>query len=56
MRNFLSADRFFTAVNISVKFLAIEVYKCINNWNPLYLSDLFVRKNVDYELTAAAKI
>ena len=46
----------FTAVNISVKFLAIEVYKCINNLNPTYLSDLFVHKNVDYELRDPHKL
>ena len=33
-----------------LKFLAIEVYRCINNLNPTNLSDLFVHKNVDYEL------
>ena len=33
-----------------LKFLAIEVYKCINNLNPTYLSDLFVHKNINYEL------
>ena len=39
-----------------LKFLAIEVYKCINNSNPTYLSDLFVHKNVDYELRDSHKL
>ena len=39
-----------------LKFLAIEVYKCINNLNPTYLSDLFVHKNVNYELRDRHKL
>ena len=33
-----------------LKFLAIEVRKCVNNSNHLYLNDLFIHKNVDYDL------
>ena len=38
------------------KFLAIEVYKCISNLNTIYLSDLFLHKNVDYELRDPHKL
>ena len=32
------------------------MYKCINNLNPSYLSDLFVHKNLDYELRDPHKL
>ena len=32
------------------------MYKCNNNLNPTYLSDLFVHKNVDYELRDSHKL
>ena len=31
-------------------FLAIKVYKCAKGKNPVYLSDLFVKKNPGYNL------
>ena len=33
-----------------LKFLAIEVYKCVKNLNPPYLNDLFIHKNINYDL------
>ena len=39
-----------------LKFLAIEVYKYINNLNPTYLRDLFVHKNIVYELRDPHKL
>ena len=32
------------------------MYKCVNNLNPTYLRDLFVHKNVDYELSDPHKL
>ena len=33
-----------------LKFLAMEVYKCLNGLNPVYLNDLFKIKAVKYDL------
>ena len=38
------------------KFLASEVYKCINDLNPLYLSDIFFHKHIDYDLRDSRKL
>ena len=35
---------------MALRFLAIEVYKCINGLNPKYLNDLFIVKNCKYNL------
>ena len=35
---------------MSLKVLAIEVYKCIHHLNPPYLNELFQIKNVKYNL------
>ena len=32
---------------MALRFLAIEVYKCINGLNPKYLNDLFIVKNAN---------
>ena len=34
----------------TLRYLAIEVYKCINNLNPKYLNELFVKKHCPYDL------
>ena len=39
-----------------MKFLTIEVYKCINNFSPLYLSYLSAHKNIDCELRDSHKL
>ena len=56
MRKFLNAEIFLPLSIYRLKFLAIEVYKCINNLNSTYLSDLFVHKNVNYELRDRHKL
>ena len=35
---------------MALRFLAIEVYKCINGLNPKYLNDLFIVKECKYDL------
>ena len=35
---------------MALRFLAIEVYKCINGLNPKYLNDLFIVKKYKYNL------
>ena len=35
---------------MALRYLAIEVYKCINGLNPKYLNDLFVIKKCKYDL------
>ena len=32
---------------MALRFLAIDVYKCINGLNPKYLNDLFIVKNAN---------
>ena len=39
-----------------LKFLAIEVYKCVKNLNPPYFNDLFIHKNIDYDLRDKHKV
>ena len=33
-----------------LRFLAIEMYKCVNNTNPRYLNQLFTQKHTNYDL------
>ena len=35
---------------MALRFLAIEVYKCINGLYPKYLNDLFIVKKCKYDL------
>ena len=35
---------------MALRFLAIEVYKCINGLNPKYLNDIFIVKKCKYNL------
>ena len=37
-------------INMALRYLAIEVYKCINGMNPNYPNDLFTNKERKYEL------
>ena len=38
-----------------LRYLAIEVYKCLNGINPKYLNDLFTTKEHKHELRYASK-
>ena len=35
---------------MTLRLLAIEVYKCVNNFNPEYLNEMFTKKNCPYDL------
>ena len=35
---------------MALRFLAIEVYKCINGLNPKYLNDLYIVKKMQIQL------
>ena len=35
---------------MTLRLLAIEVYKCVNNFNPEYLNEMFTMKNCPYDL------
>ena len=35
---------------MALRYLAIEVYKCVNGFNPIYLNDLFTIKKCKYDL------
>ena len=35
---------------MALRYLAIEVYKCVNGLNPKYLNDLFTTKKYKYDL------
>ena len=35
---------------MTLRYLAIEVYKCMNGLNPKYLNDLFTNKKSEYDL------
>ena len=48
--NLLSRGNLLTLSMYRLRFLAIEVYKCVENKNPQYLNALFIKKNSHYEL------
>ena len=35
---------------MKIRLLAIEVYKCVNNFNPEYINEMFTKKNCPYDL------
>ena len=35
---------------MTLRLLAIEVYKCVDNFNPEYLNEMFIKKNCPYDL------
>ena len=39
-----------------LKFLAIEVFKCINNMNPVYINELFQLKYVPYHFRDSSRL
>ena len=40
----------------SLRFLGIEMYKCINESNPAYLNDLFCEQTSDYQLGDSSRL
>ena len=52
----LNRGHFFSLTILRLKFLAIEVYKCVNRMNPPYLNELFATHNVEYSLRDPYKL
>ena len=46
----LRRGNFLSLAALRIKFMAIEVYKSVNNLNPLYLNDMFELTNTGYNL------
>ena len=49
-QNLLKKGNHSTIHELNKQYLLIEVYKCLNNCNPSFLSNLFTSKNVPYNL------
>ena len=39
-----------------IRFLGIEMYKCVNGFNPTYLNDLFTAQSNDYNLRDSSRL
>ena len=39
-----------------IRFLGIEMYKCVNGFNPTYLNDLFTAQSNDYHLRDSSRL
>ena len=46
----LKRGNFLSISALRIRYLAIEMYKCVHDLNPFYLNELFVSKNIPYNL------